>query len=407
MVAEIGQRAELTFRRNRHFGRHGWLRLTPAYSLEVVAELLAAHPEARRVLDPFSGSATTALAAAEQGRDALGIDINPFLVWLGNTKTARYTPATVSRLEQLSRQLLEELSRASGPLAAAPPIRNIERWWSPEQLRFLRRLSAAMDLLAEADEPALDLLRVAFCRTLIALSNAAFNHQSMSFKGEVGGAAEAGDFLEQLRGDLELVARTAAGAVPGRAEVIQGDARDLVAVVAEGGRFDLVVTSPPYPNRISYVRELRPYMYWLGYLVEAREAGELDWRAIGGTWGVASSRLKRWRPEAELELPDALARAVAAIEGSGEPNGPLLSAYVLRYFHDMWRHLGQVRGLVASGGALHYVVGNSSFYGHLVAVESILAEMMTRLGFEQVRTQVLRKRSSKRELFEFLVSARR
>lgn len=42
-------------------------------------------------------------------------------------------------------------------------------------------------------------------------------------------------------------------------------------------------TSPHYPNRISYIRELRPYMYWMKFLGEAREAGEMDWKAIGGT----------------------------------------------------------------------------------------------------------------------------
>ena len=35
------QKAHLTFRGNAKRGRHGWLRLTPAYSLHVVNEILA------------------------------------------------------------------------------------------------------------------------------------------------------------------------------------------------------------------------------------------------------------------------------------------------------------------------------------------------------------------------------
>ena len=27
---------------------------------------------------------------------------------------------------------------------------------------------------------------------------------------------------------------------------------------------------------MSYIRELRPYMYWLGYLTDARQAGQMD-----------------------------------------------------------------------------------------------------------------------------------
>jgi hypothetical protein len=77
--------------------------------------------------------------------------------------------------------------------------------------------------------------------------------------------------------------------------VIEADARTLTPL--DGNIHDLVITSPPYANRISYIRELRPYMYWLGFLTDGAEAGELDWRAIGGTWGIATSRLKLWQPQ--------------------------------------------------------------------------------------------------------------
>jgi len=66
----------------------------------------------------------------------------------------------------------------------------------------------------------------------------------------------------------------------GCATVVYGDSRKLDK---ENCKFDMVITSPPYPNRISYIRELRPYMYWLGFLTTGEQAGEMDWEAIGGT----------------------------------------------------------------------------------------------------------------------------
>ena len=47
------RREHLTFRGNVQQGRHGWLRLTPAYSLHIVQEILEDRSENELVLDPF------------------------------------------------------------------------------------------------------------------------------------------------------------------------------------------------------------------------------------------------------------------------------------------------------------------------------------------------------------------
>jgi hypothetical protein len=43
----------------------------------------------------------------------------------------------------------------------------------------------------------------------------------------------------------------------------------------------------------------------------------------------------------------------------------------------------------------------------MVPAEKLFAALFERHGFEKVRTRILRRRTSKKELFEFLVSARR
>ena len=66
------------------------------------------------------------------------------------------------------------------------------------------------------------------------------------------------------------------------------------------GKYDTVITSPPYPNRISYIRELRPYMYWLDYIETSEQASDLDLKAMGGTWGKATSLLSTWKSDGFL-----------------------------------------------------------------------------------------------------------
>ena len=398
----LRQRADYTHRFNAVTGRHGWLRLTPAYSVKIVEELLGGVTGRRRVLDPFCGTATTALCAARHGHDAVTTDVNPFLVWFGRTKTAHHRPATIAAARRAGHEALRLVAHDAVELAAAPPIHRIERWWSPDTLRFLRGLLAAVEATAPEGGQERDLLRVAFCRTLIALSSAAFDHQSMSFRD--GGPPAAGDPAARFAADLQFVLHGAAENPEGRADVVLGDARDLPAAVTEP--VDLVITSPPYANRMSYVRELRPYMYWLGYLANGRDAGELDWTAIGGTWGIATSRLGDWTRDAQRFDDPVLDQAVARIAAHDARSGPLLATYVTKYVDDMWLHLQSLRALLVPGATVHYIVGNSTFYGVLLPVERLYATMLERLGFTEIACRPVRKRNSKKALIEFDVTAR-
>ncbi|HWA73344.1 MAG TPA: hypothetical protein VG937_13455 [Polyangiaceae bacterium] len=401
------RRDELTFKGNLRDTRHGWLRLTPAYSVHLVSELLPrTRPRDERVLDPFCGTGTTALVCAERGIQADTTDINPFLIWLATAKTRRYSSREVAwfleRAAELERSLGQR-ARQQTP-TFVPALHQIEKWWDPRSLEALSRmLEQIRELERGESRGGVALLKVLFCQTLIASANVSFGHQSMSFAK--GSAAKPGERLAQMAGALRAAAqRIALGAesrVASLPRIRHCDARDLDQHF-EPERFTRVITSPPYPNRMSYVRELRPYMYWLGYLSDGRAAGELDWTAIGGTWGTATSRVARWEPPAGERVPfRGFPQLIAAIA----ERSPVLSRYVHKYFHDMTQHCQALGKLLKPGGSAHYIVGNSKFYDVLVPVERIFASLFRAAGLGDTKIRVIRKRSSKRELFEYLVSA--
>ena len=152
---------------------------------------------------------------------------------------------------------------------------------------------------------------------------------------------------------------------------------------------------------MSYIRELRPYMYWLGYLRDAKEAGVLDWKAIGGTWGSATSNVAKWANPG-IQVPfEGFEEIVNAIARKSE----LLANYVHKYFVDMWEHLNSLRSVLRSGACINYIVGNSKFYDVMLPVEQIYAAMFREVGLTSVSVKAIRKRTSKRELFEFVVNA--
>jgi DNA modification methylase len=397
-VREAVNSARVTFRGNLTRRRHGWLRLTPAYSVQLVERLVGDLPARTHVLDPFCGTGTTLLTCAEQGLRCTTVDLNPFLVWLANTKARDYSPKDRARARGLVLRMADASKRAHRTAPWLPPISNIDRWWEHATQLALGRAFAVLCRSKHA-APVLDLARVCFCRALITSAKVSFGHQSMSFQTSAVTRSPVPALLDAALGEVSEGAGLSL-AKPG-AGALLGDARALRGAVKRR-RFDAVITSPPYCNRMSYIRELRPYMYWLGHLDLPSSAGELDWRAIGGTWGVATSRLTRWEPPKPTRrlLPELvpLLQAIAA-------ESKLLARYVERYFSDMTAHFASLSEVLRPGGKAYYVVGNSKFYDVVLPTERLLATQMERLGFGSVHVDTLRTRTSKAELFEYLITA--
>jgi len=396
-------------------GRHGWLRLTPAYSLHVVREILNERSHDDLVLDPFSGTGTTPLVSASLGIPCHAVDINPFLVWLGNLKTKPFEEDAASALRSAAQCIVALVrKRKAYPQPWVPNIHAIEKWWDDEVLNALGRLLESIHRVAERAQPdVVELLKIAFCRVMIQTAHVSFGHQSMSFKKRRisddlplfadHGAREPCEAVCSLflTHSNDVAATLPADEPKDKATVFVGDSRDLSDVLPSSD-YTTVVTSPPYPNRMSYIRELRPYMYWLGHLTNGRQAGELDWQAIGGTWGCATSLLGTWEPTTEQAIPyPRFNRIISAIRKDHD----ILGRYVHKYFQDIRQHVESLRAVLGGGARCYYLVGNSKFYGTLIPVEQIYAALFQDAGFLNLQIETIRKRTSKKELYEYLIYA--
>ena len=402
--------SHLTHKGNLKNTRYGWLRLTPAYSVHLVSSLLDTHQEKYPViLDPFCGTGTTALVCAQKGIESDTTDINPFLTWLTRTKTKSYKTEEIETFRQISNLVVERMLASEQQPVWIPPLHQIEKWWDEHTLGLL---SCAMHTINTVEksisENVVDLLKITFCRLLIDRANISFGHQSMSFKKNRNSTLPLLQLLEDetilsWKQAVSTISDTAYSQVISQPQVLLCDARNL-STKLEPNRYTCVITSPPYPNRMSYIRELRPYMYWLGYLQNARDAGVLDWKAIGGTWGCATSNVGKWNPEYEMKIPyEDFYEIINKIAQKSE----LLSRYIHKYFYDMVQHSEELFQVVRPGGFIHYVVGNSKFYDVVLPVESIFARLFESVGFISVSIRTIRKRTSKKELFEFVVSAQK
>lgn len=411
-AARLGQQAHLTFKGNVSRGRHGWLRLTPAYSLGLVRHLLSRSTASDFVLEPFSGTGTTPLACASMGIRCHAVDINPFLVWLGNLKLSNFDDSAMMGVKSAAVEIADS-ARLLDARSWRPDLHQIEKWWDAPTLTALAAIYDGVRRPAcERASNVTELLCIAFCRVMIQNANVSFGHQSMSFKKrrsteDAGLVRETAANTARRLADAfvseasELADGLAIDPPVADARIILGDSRKLLDVLPARG-YTVVITSPPYPNRMSYIRELRPYMYWLGFLSDGRAAGELDWQAIGGTWGCATSMLNSWTANGHGGIPFPQFDQIIAAIGRGHP---LLGRYVHKYFEDIKAHILGLRDVLAPGARCHYIVGNSKFYDTMLPVEGIYAAMFADAGFVNVSVETIRKRTSKKELYEFIVHA--
>lgn len=403
----------LTYKGNLKKARYGWIRLTPAYSVHLVEKLIEEETRGEgRVLDPFCGTGTTALLCAEKGIAADTTDINPFLVWLATVKTRSYSETVIHEFSEAAESIAIAIRKSRDGLSESswtPDLHQLEKWWTPETLAILAQAWTRISTSEAHSRTTSDLLKIVFCRVLIEHANVSFSHQSMSFKKPRDhdlllpfDSSPKDQFIESWKKSARLIAEAASSPIEREPTVHLSDARELSCLPTNS--FTAVITSPPYPNRMSYIRELRPYMYWLRFLSDGRQAGELDWNAIGGTWGCATSNLGKWAPNGSDKIPFRGFEKIITLIGI---KSPLLSKYVHKYFVDTVAHLAALNRVVAPGGKVAYIVGNSKFYDVMLPVEQVYAAILASVGFQDVRIETIRKRTSKKELFEFLVSGRK
>jgi hypothetical protein len=239
---------------------------------QLVEALLERHlPRARRVLDPFAGSGTTLVQSLESGRDATGVDVAAFNCLLMRVKTAEYNLFT------LERELRDSLRRLEAFDAMRPPRPDayLDAWFAPRAAAELVFYRSLID-----DYEHGDVLRVVLTRA--ARSARRTTHYDLDFPREpqrdeywchkhrklCRPVERAEHFLRRYALDtLERIREFSRVRGRGRqAVVLHGDVRELELV----GRFDGVVTSPPYPGLIDYHEQHR-YAYELLGLDDHRE----------------------------------------------------------------------------------------------------------------------------------------
>jgi SAM-dependent methyltransferase len=350
---------------------HRWFWFPHSFSPQLVDEILRVYPLPPRgsVLDPFVGAGTTVRRACDLGYRAVGVDLSPLSVFVSQAKLACLDKG---RLEAQLRRILDYEPAVRLP---ALPAR-LTRAFTDKELRHLLGLRHRISALPE---DAASFFRLALLRVQQRVSRAAPDGGWFRW-------VEKGDqsrliarwFEEQARLQIEDIE-------PNRkacASVFLDDARRLRYV---RGHFDLVITSPPYPNRHDYSRIFHIELLSLG--LNDEEIRHIRHHALRSNIEAKSPQL----PTDGYRPPAKLLKALAALPSKTDPR---VSAMLQGYFQDLWLTLKALNRQLKHNAICVFVVGNVRHGGVMIDVDEILIELAAQLGFIHEQTWVARLRNN-------------
>lgn len=371
---------------NAELPRHRWYVMKESFSPRVLgraSELLEFGGGV--VLDPFSGSGTVPLAAKQLGFDGLGIEVNPFLAFVGKTKSLVATQrALEGKLLKVFSGIREGSSSPLEKLSTFSPGGGAAKWLFNRTV--LQAFEGGWQSTAGLSPRFRHLIQLALIAAAMDTCNAVQDGKCLRYRKRwFENPYNRTDFTENFERRVQIISDDLA-TDPGRgaAKIINGDSRALLSrgVIPP---FDLCITSPPYLNSFDYSDVYRPELF-LG-------------KFVGSNEGLRKIRLRTVRSHVQVEwerptrndfgdvYQQCIKRLISRRATLWSQKIPVM---VQAYFEDMERMLRGLRECCRPGAKLWLVVSTSAYGGVEFPVDLILAEIGSRTGWFLREVGVLR-----------------
>ena len=290
---------------NTQYGTHGIHTYVAAMIPQLARQLIDLHaPPGGIVLDPFCGGGAVLVEAIDNGRAAIGRDVNQLAVLIAKAKTGKVDPNEA--LDVLSELTVEQ------PYLPPPEIdRQLAFWFKPEHLGALHSLGQAIDEIAPP-EPIAILFKAVFSATVRDVSLTHRNEVRLRRMSQMEIDNFTVDPVERFYNRVRRAIEATSQLPDARVDVDLGTAQ---AIALGDDTCDTIVCSPPYGderNGVNYTQFAKNMLGWLGYSTD--EVRQAKGRTLG--WGngertVPPSQTLEHSLEAVEAYPDSVKAAIA------------------------------------------------------------------------------------------------
>lgn len=224
--------------------------------------------EGDTILDPFCGCGTSLLEGLKLKRNVIGIDLSPIGILCSKVKTYKYNKKEIEKYAEIVLNIDEKN-------VLIPDFPNRELWFNKEVLKNLGMLNYNIYNI-EAEE-----YRYLFLLLLLSILN------NCSRKRKTWNLGYLADNVlpdQDRKVDVIKLYRTKIRQLYERKDFIKNDTYSVrciesdVLKVNDVKNVDLIVTSPPYPFAVDFIRYHRLALYWIGKPVEELSSQEVGAR---------------------------------------------------------------------------------------------------------------------------------
>lgn len=350
------------------------------------------------VIDPFSGSGTTAVEAARLGKGVVALDMNPLAAWMSAVKTATLTYQDPSEL-QASFERLATQARTVATDISMPSPTVLRRLWDEESLAYLERwfpgttlwpMARVLDSVYDEKTTSADLVRLAVSNVVRTTSwqlpeDLRVRRRPPSWTPPIY-ANVLGEALRRV--SHALVEQTAVGVIP-RPEIVTieaGDARAIHEVTMPASAKKVVITSPPYATALPYIDTDRLSLVALSLIrptevksLESDLTGSREWSTrVAAEWGHRLAANSDRLPPQVVELCNSI-RARNDSERAGFRR-QAVPALLYRYFHHMTEALRSWAKVLRPGENAVLVVGSNRTGGRSEPILIDTPDLIGRCG---------------------------
>jgi len=391
-----------TFTDNMRLPIHRWFRYSAGFSAEWVKQEILVHQKNKdtniNVLDPFAGSGTTLLAAESVQTKAVGFEPHPFIYRVARAKLGWNVDI------KLLRRIYGEIANKAKERITKTERLNIPLLGKCFTNDSLSKLDSLKDVfLSEFNNSSPESEIVWLCITSIIRACSTAGTAQWQYvlpnkkKSKVLDPFEAFALkIDQMIVDIAYAKQH--NWLP-NSEIVDADAREPEY---SEEKFDLVITSPPYPNNYDYADATRLEMTF--------------WGEIQG-WGDLHSSVRQYllrscsqhsakeklqlddllEDEVLIPIKDKLTKSCKELEKIRLTKGGKKTYHTMAaaYFTDLADIFHALRPLCKQGSKMCFVVGDSAPYGVYLDVDRWLGELALSAGFKSYSFEKIRDRNIK------------